>query len=474
MQKFCIVLFILNVLICDGLKWSNIRCSTDTNQNQDEGIVSDISRFPWLGVVQHTFYIGGTNRFAITTGILIHPGYVIAPAEDIARIQPGSLINNTQFIIWQSATNKYVSPVTDFFLHPEYEKTTYATLAVLQIFTRGETGPAPVLPICMPTSGGGSFEDFFVIKMTDAKADLAKEFIKMKFMDNQDCEEFYFKAQLNYKKMAPERPICATAESKTESCLWDAGAALVTRQSWGFWKLIGFGVRGPGCGAPSRFLNINHYMMWIDDVISQSPNRQRFDDEAIIFRRVNPYKLVMYKGKVRLPKSFGQCDRKLRGRVIFKDNTEILVNKNFAQGFFFCKCLIEGSGGNHGQRMSVAQAMSVHCATVILDTSSRTNAAIWLEHHCSQELRGERTGFEFRQLDPDECFVYFTSVAYIEFRFYFSFKAILEVTLYGTEEKQKIRPHPWGMTESTYPWWPTAGKFRYYNFVPKAVWMYDI
>lgn len=39
----------------NGVKWENIRCSVDTEQVTSGGKVRDISRFPWFGVVQHTF-----------------------------------------------------------------------------------------------------------------------------------------------------------------------------------------------------------------------------------------------------------------------------------------------------------------------------------------------------------------------------------------------------------------------------------
>ncbi|XP_028041674.1 uncharacterized protein LOC114251556 [Bombyx mandarina] len=67
---------------------------------------------------------------------------------------------------------------------------------------------------------------------------LEKEVLKMKYVDETDCEEFYRRAQLNYKKMKPVSSTCAVSETMHESCVWDAGAVLITRQSWGYWKLV--------------------------------------------------------------------------------------------------------------------------------------------------------------------------------------------------------------------------------------------
>ncbi|XP_045500731.1 plasma kallikrein-like [Colias croceus] len=442
-----------------SIKWDKISCSSDIEQTLPEGTVSDIGRFPWLGVVQHSFYIGGATRFAITGGILIHPTFVLAPAEDVARIQPATLVNNTKFIAWQTATNKYSIDVVDYYMHPEYEKQTFATVALLELYSRKDYGIAPLLPICMPIRGGGAFYDMYVVKMTDEKVDLAKEVVKVNFVENQDCEEFYFQAKLNYKKMTPVKPICAKSINMKDPCVWDGGYALITRQAWGFWKLIGFGLRGPGCAAPARFINVHDYLMWIDEVITQAPLQEKYlDEEALVFRRVSPIKIVMYKSKVRQPKNFGQCERKKRGSVLYKDNTEILATKNFAQGFFF---------------MSVAQAAEVSCATIVLEVSTRSNAAIWVENHCYQDLTADRTGYRLdkkKDLRPNECFIYFQSVAYVEFRFYFSFRAVLEVTLYGKVEHVKNLLHPHRVTVSTHAWYPTYIYLRTKWFVPYFSW----
>ncbi|XP_059057826.1 uncharacterized protein LOC131851352 [Achroia grisella] len=423
----------------------------------------DIGRFPWLGVVQHSFYIGGKTRFAITAAILVHPAFAIAPAEDIARILPESLMNNTKFILWYSNTIKYSIDVVDYVLHPDYlEKVTQATIALLELNTYGETGLSdnsqPVLPVCMPVRGSGTFSDLHAVRMTDVSGELQKEIRQMSFINKRDCTEFYYRAKLSYKMMAPTYPICAASHTQMEPCVWDGGVALISRQSWGYWKLLGFGVRGPGCAAPARFINIHDYLFWIDEVISNQSPEDMVDTHKIYFRRLSPYKLIMYKGDSHVPKEQGQCTRGSRGNVLFKDSSEILITKNFGQGFYF---------------VAVSQIAGFLCAVVDLETSSRTNTAIWVEHNCHRDVTGLAHGMDegpdYRRV---ECFLYFKSTAFIEFRFYFSFRAVIELTLYGSEEQPRKIPNPFHRTETTDPWEPTDRIIRWQYFVPYYKWWY--
>ncbi|XP_032519208.2 uncharacterized protein LOC116771474 [Danaus plexippus] len=136
--------------------------------------------------------------------------------------------------------------------------------------------------------------------------------------------------------MSPSSSICA-ATGEQQTCVWDAGVALITRQPWGYWKLLGFSVRGPGCSAPARFLPIQHYLSWLEGIIINVDRRSNNEDKILTFRRVSPIELIMYEGKILQPKEFGICERKIRGNVVYKDSTELLINKNFAQGFFFVR-----------------------------------------------------------------------------------------------------------------------------------------
>ncbi|XP_021202165.3 uncharacterized protein LOC110384825 [Bombyx mori] len=115
--------------------------------------------------------------------------------------------------------------------------------------------------------------------------------------------------------------------------------------------------------------------------------------------------------------------------------------------------------------------------SVILDVTDRTNAEMWIEHYCHPDIAGlaHGVGDQLHRTDDYkklECFVYFKSAAFIEFRFYFSFKALLEVTLFGTEEIPRRMPVPYFTDITTDSWWPTAEIIRWGSFVPYYMWWY--
>ncbi|XP_053611133.1 uncharacterized protein LOC128675635 [Plodia interpunctella] len=461
LQKY----FFVAVKICSSVDWEKVKCSVDADQAVPEGRVP-IGRFPWLGVVQHKFYVGGQVKFAVTAGVLVHPAYAIASAEDIARVPRTHLFNNTKFILWNSENTKIALDVQDYLLHPEYEeKVTFATLALLELITYGYTGisdyKSVVLPICMPVTGAGTFDKLYSVRYTDDGGEINKEVNRMTLVPHSQCEEFYYQTGLSYDKMKPRRPLCASVESQKRACVWDAGSVLFARQSWGHWMILGFSTRGAGCGAPARFVSIHDFIPWIDDVITKLSPDEMDKLVKVHFRRDSPFAFKMYAGDVKLPKEFGQCgDRRQRGTVIYKDSSEVLTTKAFSQGFFF---------------MSVANLASVNCINVELDTLSRTNAAVWVEHQCRRDMTNQAWTPKFRQPDYRklDCFMYFRSKSFIEFRFFFTFKATFEVTIYGRLEATPLMPNPNNDVETTIPWHPTEGLHKY-MWHPANKWMWHL
>ncbi|CAB3220148.1 unnamed protein product [Arctia plantaginis] len=430
--------------------WEKLPCAPDEKHFMPEGIEKDTGRFPWLGIIQYGFTVGDKRIYAISGVVLIHSLYAISAAEDLAKIDRTMLENNTELIFWKTADYKVAAPVKDYILHPEFEgEITSATLALVSMVHPFETDfnefIAPVKPVCMPLSGIGTYNDMYVVKFTDVTGELQKEVYKMKPIDKNECDNFYVHRQLHYDKMNPTNPLCAASFNATSACVWDSGTALISRQSWGFWQLLGFGVRGPGCAAPTKFLNLIDYIAWINDIIQSAPFQDIYDDKnqeglTLGLRRLSPTRLIFYPVTAVLPRYLGDCHVDERGRTLYRDQSQIASNTHFAQAYYL---------------VSVTQDASFHCGEINLRVGQRTNAVMWVENHCHRAMEGmvyhqAKTGW----LEELECFIYFKSTAYLEFKFTFSFKAEITIVMYGKLDEPGFH-HPYRRRPITTSWWPT-------------------
>ncbi|KAI5638665.1 hypothetical protein NE865_08721 [Phthorimaea operculella] len=206
--------------ISSSIDWKTIKCEGDDMDPvpTGDGFVLH-SRFRWLGVVQHKFYLAERIQYAIAPGVLIHPGYVLAPAEDIGKIPHNLFANGTNFIVWGKGGEKYSLQVTDYILHPDYTNhVTSATVAliILEDWARGS------------------------IQQT---GEIRKQILKVDYVENTQCSEFYYRAQLTYDKMTPQYPLCAVVAPPAGGeppapCLWDNGSLLVARLHDVYWTLV--------------------------------------------------------------------------------------------------------------------------------------------------------------------------------------------------------------------------------------------
>ncbi|KAJ2952376.1 hypothetical protein O0L34_g4660 [Tuta absoluta] len=451
------------VLISSCIDWKAIKCEADDMEPvpKGDGFVPN-NRFRWLGVVQHRFYMAERMQFAITPGVLIHPGYVLAPAEDIGKIPHNLFANGTNFIVWGKGGEKYSLRVIDYILHPDYTShVTSATVALVILEDwSSRSVQAPVGPMCLPLRGMGTFDNLYVIKLNDEKGEIRKQILKVDYVENTQCSEFYYRAHLTYEKMKPQYPLCAVVAPPVAGgdppplCLWDNGSLLVARLHDVYWTLLGFGVRGPGCGAPARFVGMHRMLEWVDTSIGRRPLEDLpADSTAFYLRQLAPLELQLFKADTHIPTDYGQCERghkNQRGSAQYKDVIEILTNKNVATGFYF---------------VEVSSIIMFTCATVKFETVMRSFTALWVEHDCHQDA----TGLAPEDRQPDrrkmECFVYFKTTAFVEFRFTFSFKGFVEMTLFGTP-LQLLKMNPWVTIFSTDPWYPTAETVNYGSFIP--------
>ncbi|XP_047539196.1 uncharacterized protein LOC125072609 [Vanessa atalanta] len=134
----------------------------------------------------------------------------------------------------------------------------------------------------------------------------------MAYVDPERCKTFYRKSELDVEKMWPIHTVCAKALTGTE-CIWRSGAVLALRQN-NKWSLVGLGIYGPGCRAPSRFLEYSQYRPWVRNSIAGigKPTISRISKNHIVLRR-----------SLSNVQRYGPCDIEEVKAELFTDRTII-------------------------------------------------------------------------------------------------------------------------------------------------------
>ncbi|CAH2098092.1 unnamed protein product [Euphydryas editha] len=267
-----------------------------------EGI-GKIETYPWLGVL---IYPSNDKRY-ITSVVLVTRQIVIASAMDIDKLPKQDFRARSRVVLGQNCSNPGIR-VKDYSYHPDYNINTYSTLALIQLETNYLM--TYLQPICAPPRALDR-PRFYVMTIDDCKRSTIK-IHKMAYVDPEQCKIFYKRTELDIEKMWPTHSVCAKALTGVE-CVWSSGAALVLRQN-NKWSLIGLGIYGPGCKAPSRFLEYSQYKPWILNSIARigRPTVSRISTSHIILRR-----------SLSNVQRYGPCDPEEVKAELFTDRTKI-------------------------------------------------------------------------------------------------------------------------------------------------------
>ncbi|XP_050356819.1 serine protease 33-like [Nymphalis io] len=162
------------------------------------------------------------------------------------------------FIIKDNET--WSSGVMSYTIHPEYEFATYNTIALVEL---AEHYQDELKPICWPQYSYNTSNNLFAVGYTDENKFLEKLIYKLEYVDQPLCNEFYNRIGFKNNLYIPSHYFCAFAKNNKKNCVWENGMALVSNTT-GPWVLIGFGIKGPGCAGPSRFIDILKFQPWIE------------------------------------------------------------------------------------------------------------------------------------------------------------------------------------------------------------------
>ncbi|XP_075985887.1 uncharacterized protein LOC142983011 [Anticarsia gemmatalis] len=255
-------------------------CDDSRTAMVQEGNIGQSFVFSWIGALRVHLHDGDKPQVAITGVILIKKEFALVNADDIVKI-PDQVFREHSTVMFIGSTDRpwYVVP-KGFELHPEYQVNTFNTIAILELDINVANN-YPVRPICWPNVGKlNTSSALYVTGYTDENLLLEKMVYKVKYLENSICADFYERAGLGDKFHQPVHYICGYAQNNTAECVWDNGMALVTNVS-GYFTLLGFGIRGPGCKAPARFVDLRKYYTWMEATTSPIPQRRTAVDVPV-------------------------------------------------------------------------------------------------------------------------------------------------------------------------------------------------
>ncbi|KAL0860702.1 hypothetical protein ABMA27_010043 [Loxostege sticticalis] len=134
----------------------------------------------------------------------------------------------------------------------------------------------------------------------------------MNYVSTTDCHKYYRRSGLEMAALWPKHAACGRAFEGDE-CMWSAGTVLAAYQN-NKWRLVGVGLFGPGCSAPSKYMDYIMYRPWVMHNV-KVPGRTtltRVAENHIILRRSLSH-----------VRRFGTCDEEESKYEIFSDKTTV-------------------------------------------------------------------------------------------------------------------------------------------------------
>ncbi|XP_052740922.1 probable threonine protease PRSS50 [Bicyclus anynana] len=255
----CAHVALSDVRPCKITSSSPATCDQTRKTILQEGNIGQTKHFSWVGVLRVHYHKGEKFGVGVTGIVLIKRKYSIANAYDVGKISKNYLRKEgkAMFILKNNVT--WSSTVRDYFTHPEYEDSMYNTIALLELEVQNND---VLSPICLTSKKYNITGHLYAIGYTDEHMLLEKVIYNIQNVTREHCDEFYNRIGFKEEHDTPKRYHCGFAKNNKNHCVWENGMVLASNSS-GPWVLIGFGIKGPGCYAPSRFIDVLLYLPWI-------------------------------------------------------------------------------------------------------------------------------------------------------------------------------------------------------------------
>ncbi|PZC71891.1 hypothetical protein B5X24_HaOG212279 [Helicoverpa armigera] len=327
----CILL--LNIPSCLNLVLSSASCGIDNSPitHVYDGITR-IETYPWLGIL---WYPHGSERYTVAV-VLVTRQIALGAATEIDELPKDDFRAQARVVIGRNCSGESIG-VRDYSFHPDYRRGSYSTLAMIQLET--DYLRMPLRPICPPPTHFAN-QTFYAMILSENCAQSTVRIHKMKYVSPEDCKIFYRRSGLDLDTMWPMHTACGQSVTGGH-CVWRSGAILVVKIDRR-WRLLGFGIYGPGCQAPARFLDYSMYHDWVRrsvDLIGRPA-----------VTKIAPNHLILRRTTSNLQR-FGDCDREEMKYEIFTDNINLInsgrlvYNLSIVSAFEYTCILFKATSG---------------------------------------------------------------------------------------------------------------------------------
>ncbi|XP_028027460.1 uncharacterized protein LOC114240961 isoform X1 [Bombyx mandarina] len=401
---------LLPVPLLNSVQLDLINCGVDHDLEVSTGNI-ELQKYPWSGILYYIYNGEDGETRAVTMVVLIQKEFVLGSAADIGPISNRDFREYSRVLLGEN----WIAPgrrVRNYVLHPEYGDT-YNTLALVQL--KDIVRDANIRPVCPPPERLRN-PTFYVVKFENDYTNLEKKMIQVEHIPGNWCKEFYVKANLYSLKMRPPHVACVVSLDDKYPCVWNAGSALVSRDVWGRWQLLGLGVRGPGCGAPSRFLDIMSYDPWIRSSLAKF--------QRITISEITRQKYVLRSDGGTAYQRFGDCDEEETHNLIFREVIVLRTDNNQYQFLTY--------------NLTLMNNVNYRCLTLELVNASGTSE-MRVTHHSRRYTHGPA------------CYTYRGTIFDISVYIMFSDKCVFQMYIWGDEQNMVLLDkQKWKWEEGTY------------------------
>ncbi|CAL4069647.1 unnamed protein product [Meganyctiphanes norvegica] len=239
---------------------------------------TEFGEYPWQAAI---LKMADGDAQYVCGAALIDDQHLLTAAHCIDGIQPYNL--KIRLGEWDVASeSEFFShiqvQVSDVYTHKDYYKGNLQNdIAVMKLTAPVDFASNPhITPVCLPDSS----DDFRGQQCTvtgwgkdafgsDGKFQKILKEVSVPVVDHHQCQDTLRTTRLGRSYSLDQGMLCAGGEEGKDACKGDGGSPLVCKGNDGAYRLSGLVSWGIGCGdrgIPGVYVNIQHYITWINAI----------------------------------------------------------------------------------------------------------------------------------------------------------------------------------------------------------------